>query len=77
VITQSWPYRIAAWRLRRHKVAAGVVLISSTQALGLELFRNLGIEPTERKLVILKSTVLHGGVGSIARKVIYVDPTAR
>jgi microcystin degradation protein MlrC len=30
-----------------------VVLISNrTQALGLELFRNLGIEPTARKLVV-------------------------
>jgi microcystin degradation protein MlrC len=32
-------------------------LISNhTQALGLELFRRLGIEPTERKLVVTKST---------------------
>jgi microcystin degradation protein MlrC len=32
-------------------------LISNhTQALGLELFRRLGIEPTERKLVVAKST---------------------
>ena len=34
-----------------------VVLITNrTQALGLELFRNLGIEPTEQKLVVVKST---------------------
>ena len=34
-----------------------VVLITKrTQALGLELFRNVGIEPTEKKLVVVKST---------------------
>jgi microcystin degradation protein MlrC len=52
-----------------------VVLISNrTQALGLELFRNLGIEPTERKLVVVKSTNhFMAAFGPIARKVIYVD----
>ena len=52
-----------------------IALISNrTQALGLELFRNLGIEPTERKLVVVKSTNhFMAAFGPIARKVIYVD----
>lgn len=52
-----------------------VVLISKrTQALGLELFRNLHIEPTERKLVVVKSTNhFMAAFGPIAKKVIYVD----
>jgi len=52
-----------------------VVLISNrTQALGLELFRNLGIEPTERKLVVVKSTNhFMAAFGPIAKKVIYVE----
>ena len=52
-----------------------VVLIANrTQALGLELFRNVGIEPTERKLVVVKSTNhFMAAFGPIARKVLYVD----
>ena len=52
-----------------------VVLITNrTQALGLELFRNLGIEPTQRKLVVVKSTNhFMAAFGPIAKKVIYVD----
>jgi microcystin degradation protein MlrC len=52
-----------------------VVLISNrTQALGLELFRNVGIEPTERRLVVVKSTNhFMAAFGPIARKVLYVD----
>jgi microcystin degradation protein MlrC len=52
-----------------------VVLITNrTQALGLELFRNLGIEPTERKLLLVKSTNhFMAAFGPIAAKVIYVD----
>jgi microcystin degradation protein MlrC len=52
-----------------------VVLISNrTQALGLELFRNVGIEPAKKKLVVLKSTNhFMGNFGPIAAKVIYVD----
>ncbi len=52
-----------------------VVLISNrTQALGLELFQNLGIEPAERKLVVVKSTNhFMAAFGPIAQKVIYVD----
>ena len=52
-----------------------VVLISSrTQALGLELFRNVGVEPTERKLVVVKSTNhFMAAFGPIAKKVIYID----
>jgi microcystin degradation protein MlrC len=52
-----------------------VVLISNrTQALGLELFRNLAIEPAEHKLVVVKSTNhFMAAFGPIAKKVIYVD----
>ena len=52
-----------------------VVLISNrTHALGLELFRNLGIEPSERKLVVVKSTnQFMAAFGPIAQRVIYVD----
>ena len=47
------------------------------KALGLELFRNLGIEPTERKLVVVKSTNhFMGAFGPIAKKVIYVETDA-
>jgi microcystin degradation protein MlrC len=38
------------------------------------LFRNVGIEPTERKLVVVKSTNhFMAAFGPIARKVLYVD----
>ncbi len=52
-----------------------VVLISNrTQALGLELFRNVGIEPTRRKLVVVKSTNhFMGAFGPVAKKVLYVE----
>ena len=52
-----------------------VVLISNrTQALGLELFRNVGIEPTAKKLVVVKSTNhFMGNFGPIAKQVIYVE----
>ena len=52
-----------------------VVLITNrTQALGLELFRNLGIEPTQRKIVVVKSTNhFMAAFGPIAAKVIYID----
>ncbi len=52
-----------------------VVLISNrTQALGLELFRNVGVEPTQRKLVVVKSTNhFMGAFGPVAQKVLYVE----
>jgi microcystin degradation protein MlrC len=52
-----------------------VVLITNrTQALGLELFTNLGIDPRQKKLVVVKSTNhFMGAYGPIAKKVIYVD----
>jgi microcystin degradation protein MlrC len=52
-----------------------VVLITKrTQALGLELFTNLGIDPSARKLVAVKSTNhFMAAFGPIARKVIYVE----
>ena len=52
-----------------------VVLITKrTQALGLELFRNVGVEPTEKKMVVVKSTNhFHAAFGPIAKKVLYID----
>ena len=56
-----------------------VVLITNrTQALGLELFTNLGIDPHAKKMVVVKSTNhFMAAFGPIAKKVLYVDPTAR
>jgi microcystin degradation protein MlrC len=52
-----------------------IVLIEKrTQALGLELFSNLGIEVRDRKIVVVKSTNhFMAAFGPIAHKVIYVD----
>jgi microcystin degradation protein MlrC len=52
-----------------------IVLISNrTQALGLELFENVGIDPRRRKLVVVKSTNhFMAAFGPIAKKVIYID----
>lgn len=52
-----------------------VVLISNrTQALGLELFSNVGIDPLAQKLLAVKSTNhFMGNYGPIAAKVIYID----
>jgi microcystin degradation protein MlrC len=55
-----------------------VVLISNrTQALGLELFTNLGIDPRQRKLVVVKSTNhFMAAFGPIAKKVVYIESDA-
>lgn len=52
-----------------------VVLITNrTQALGLELFTNLGIDPRRKKLVVVKSTNhFMAAFGPIAKRVIYVE----
>jgi microcystin degradation protein MlrC len=52
-----------------------VVLITKrAQATGLELFTNLGIDPTQRKIVVVKSTNhFMAAYGPIAKKVIYVE----
>lgn len=52
-----------------------VVLITNrTQALGLELFRNVGVEPTECRMLVVKSTNhFHAAFGPIAEKVLYVE----
>jgi microcystin degradation protein MlrC len=45
-----------------------------TQATGLELFTNVGIDPTQRKIVVVKSTNhFMAAYGPIAKKVIYVE----
>ena len=55
-----------------------VVLITNrTQALGLELFRNVGIDPLARKILVVKSTNhFMAAFGPIAAKVIYVESDA-
>src|SRR5476649_1237893 len=52
-----------------------VVLIDNrTQATGLELFTNLGIDPRQKKIVVVKSTNhFMAAYGPIAKKVIYVE----
>lgn len=52
-----------------------VVLITKrTQATGLELFTNLGIDPRQKKIVVVKSTNhFMAAYGPIAKKVIYVE----
>jgi microcystin degradation protein MlrC len=54
------------------------VLISNrTQALGLDLFRNVEIEPTQRKILVCKSTNhFAAAFGPIAKRVIYVESDA-
>jgi microcystin degradation protein MlrC len=59
-----------------------VVLITKrTQALGLELFSNVGIDPLARKILVVKSTNhFMAAFGPIAKRVIYVEsdgPLAR
>ncbi|MFK4492422.1 M81 family metallopeptidase [Bradyrhizobium sp. USDA 336] len=52
-----------------------IVLASTrTQAFGLELFRNVGIEPLAKKIVVVKSTNhFMAEYGPIAKKVIHID----
>ena len=51
-----------------------VLIANRTQALGLELFANLGIDPRRKKLVVVKSTNhFMAAFGPIAKKVIYVE----
>jgi microcystin degradation protein MlrC len=55
-----------------------VVLITKrTQALGLELFSNLGIDPRAKSILVVKSTNhFMAAFGPIAKRVIYVDSDA-
>ena len=55
-----------------------VVLIANrTQALGLELFSNVGVDPLTRKILVVKSTNhFMAAFGPIARRVIYVESDA-
>jgi microcystin degradation protein MlrC len=52
-----------------------VVLITKrNQALGLELFSNLGIDPRAKKVLVVKSTNhFMGAYGPIAKQVLYID----
>jgi microcystin degradation protein MlrC len=75
LLAEFWPDPGPRLAIAPRSVSAASVLISNrTQALGLELFQNVGIEPTERKLVVVKSTNhFMAAFGPIAQKVIYVD----
>lgn len=55
-----------------------VVLIANrTQALGLELFTNLGIDPLKKKILVVKSTNhFMAAFGPIAKRVIYIESDA-
>jgi len=54
-----------------------VLITNRTQALGLELFTNLGIDPCTRRLVVVKSTNhFMAAFGPIAKRVIYIDSDA-
>jgi len=51
-----------------------VLTTNRTQATGLELFTNLGIDPTQKKIVVVKSTShFLATYGPIAKKVVYVE----
>jgi microcystin degradation protein MlrC len=51
-----------------------VLIANRTQATGLELFTNVGIDPLRKKLVVVKSTNhFMAAYGPIAKKVIYID----
>jgi microcystin degradation protein MlrC len=54
-----------------------VLITKRTQALGLELFTTLGIDPLARRILVVKSTNhFMAAFGPIAKKVIYVDSDA-
>jgi microcystin degradation protein MlrC len=51
-----------------------VLITNGSQALGLELFNNLGIDPRARKLVVVKSTNhFMAAYGPIAKQVLYIE----
>jgi microcystin degradation protein MlrC len=50
------------------------LITKRTQALGLKLFGNIGIDPRSYKLVVVKSSNhFMAAFGPIAKKVIYVE----
>jgi microcystin degradation protein MlrC len=54
-----------------------VLITKRTQALGLELFSNVGIDPLRRKILVVKSTNhFMAAYGPIAKRVIYVESDA-
>jgi len=56
----------------------GTLISNRTQATGLELFTNLGIDPRKKKIVVVKSTNhFTSAYGPIAKKVIYVEASGR
>lgn len=54
-----------------------VLITKRTQALGLELFTNLGIDPRSKSVLVVKSTNhFMAAFGPIAKRVLYVDSEA-
>jgi microcystin degradation protein MlrC len=54
-----------------------VLIANRAQALGLELFTNVGIDPRRRRIVVVKSSNhFMAAFGPIAKRVIYVDSDA-
>jgi microcystin degradation protein MlrC len=54
-----------------------VLITKRTQALGLELFSNLGIDPVVKSILVVKSTNhFMAAFGPIAKRVLYVDSDA-
>jgi microcystin degradation protein MlrC len=54
-----------------------VLITKRTQALGLELFSNLGIDPLAKSILVVKSTNhFMAAFGPIAKRVLYVDSDA-
>ncbi len=54
-----------------------VLITKRTQALGLELFTNLGIDPRAKSVLVVKSTNhFMAAFGPIAKRVLYVDSDA-
>ena len=44
------------------------------QPFDAEIFRRVGIEPSEKKIIVLKSSIhFKGSFGSMAKKILYVD----
>jgi len=51
-----------------------VLLANRTQAKGLELFSNIGVEPRDQKIVVVKSTNhFRAAFAPIASQILYVD----
>ena len=72
----EWAHPLCGTGDLNRPVTSAVVLISRrTQAFDPDLFTNLGIDPTARNPVVVKSTNhFHAAFAPIAREVLYMDP---